>query len=156
MPSMIEQKIRRWTESGNRTHEVYFQKSSPTDWTNQRFFRTGHNSERPYMKPFIHRVLCLHRELFCSFSHYAIRLRVEPFFLAALHRAVGTIAVNDPQTQIWVREASKFQIRNNRWMCQKAEPVISGTVRKLVNRGTHLVCMFSTYTKRRPWYSSTK
>ena len=41
-------------------------------------------------------------------------------------------------------------------MCQKADPLVSGTVRKLVNRGTHLVCMFSTYTKRRSCYSSTK
>ena len=27
-------------------------------------------------------------------------------------------------------------------MCQKAEPVISGTIRKLVNTGIHLVCVF--------------
>ena len=51
-------------------------------------------SEDPYLKSFISRVRTKHRERFCSFSRYAIRLRVEPFFLAALHRAVGTIAVN--------------------------------------------------------------
>ena len=38
------------------------------------------------------------------------------------------ISLNDRSTQIWVREAPKFQIRNNRWMCQKAGPVMSGTV----------------------------
>ena len=27
-------------------------------------------------------------------------------------------------------------------MCQKAEPVISGTVRKLVKKGIHLMCVF--------------
>ena len=55
----------------------------------------------------------------------------------------STISLNDPRTQIWVREASKFQIRNNRWMCQqKADPLVSGTVRKLVNKGIHLVCVF--------------
>ena len=65
------------------------------------------------------------------------------------------LSLNDPRTQIWVREASKFQIRNNRWMCQqKADPLVSGTVRKLVNKGIHLVCVFFTYTKRRPWYST--
>ena len=42
------------------------------------------------------------------------------------------ISLKTPGTQIWVREAWKFQIRNNRWMCRKAEPVISGTVRELV------------------------
>ena len=41
-------------------------------------------------------------------------------------------------------------------MYQKSEPVIKGTVRKFVNRGTHLVCVFSTYIKRRSCYSSTK
>ena len=30
------------------------------------------------------------------------------------------------------------------------------TVRKLINKGIHLLCVFSTYIKRRPCYSSTK
>ena len=50
-------------------------------------------SEDPYLKSFISRVQTKHRERFCSFSRYAIRLRVEPFFLAALDRAVSTKAV---------------------------------------------------------------
>ena len=41
-------------------------------------------------------------------------------------------------------------------MRQEAEPVISCTVRKLVKKEIHLVCVFSTYIKRRPCYSSTK
>jgi hypothetical protein len=35
-------------------------------------------------------------------------------------------------------------------MCQKAGPLVSGTIRKLVNKGIHLLCLFSTYIKRRP------
>ena len=41
-------------------------------------------------------------------------------------------------------------------MCQKADPLVSGTVGKLVNKAIHLLCVFFTYTKRRPRYSSTK
>ena len=50
-------------------------------------------SEGPYLKYFISRVGTKHRERFRSFSRYAIQIRVEPYFLAALHRAVSTIAV---------------------------------------------------------------
>ena len=49
------------------------------------------------------------------------------------------ISLNDRSTQIWVREASKFQIRNNRWMSLKAGPLLSGTIRKLVKKGIHLI-----------------
>ena len=66
------------------------------------------------------------------------------------------LSLNDRSTQIWVREREKIQIRNSRWMCQKAEPLVRGTVRKLVNTGIHLVCVFSTYTKRRSCYNSAK
>ena len=58
------------------------------------FFSTKILSEGPYLKSFIRRVLCSHRERFCSSRASVIRLRVEPFFLAALHRAVGTKTVN--------------------------------------------------------------
>ena len=55
-------------------------------------------SEDPYLKSFISRVRTKHRERFRSFSRYTIRLRVEPYFLAALHRAVSTKAVNTFRT----------------------------------------------------------
>ena len=37
-------------------------------------------------------------------------------FLVDKIRKLTTLSLNAPPTQIWVREASKFQIRNNRWM----------------------------------------
>ena len=58
------------------------------------FFSTKILSEDPYLKSFISRALCSNRERFCSFSRYATRLSVEAFFLAALHRAARTKAVN--------------------------------------------------------------
>ena len=51
-------------------------------------------SEGPYLKSFISRVLCLYREHFCSFSRYATRPRRAPYFLTLLHSTVGTKAVN--------------------------------------------------------------
>ena len=51
-------------------------------------------SEDPYLKSLLVEYEPKHRERFCSFTRYAIRLRVEPYFLAALHRAVSTKAVN--------------------------------------------------------------
>ena len=44
----------------------------------------------------------------------------------------------------------KLHIQNNRWMRQKANPLVNGTVRKLVNKGNDLLSLFSTYSKRRP------
>ena len=57
-------------------------------------FSTKILSKDPYLKSFISRVRTKHRERFSSFRASVIRLLAEPFFLAALHRAVGTIAVN--------------------------------------------------------------
>ena len=38
--------------------------------------------------------------------------------------------------------------RNTPGVSQQAGPFLSGPVRKLVNKGIHLVCVFPTYTKR--------
>ena len=51
-------------------------------------------SEDPYLKSFISRVRTKHRARFRSLRRYAIRHRVESYFLVALHRAVSTKAVN--------------------------------------------------------------
>ena len=61
------------------------------------FFRTKILSEDSYLKSFIRRVLCSYRERFSSFRASVIRLLAEPFFLAALHRAVRTKAVKGCQ-----------------------------------------------------------
>ena len=50
-------------------------------------------SEDPYLKPFISIVICFDHERFCIFSCYVTYLGVEPLFLMALHRAVGTKTV---------------------------------------------------------------
>ena len=94
--------------------------------------------------------------LSCVVSNCTIRATYTSLTSAEQVYKHHNLSLNDPSTQIWVSEASKIQIQNSQWMCQKSEPVIKGTVRKLVNRGTHLVCVFSTYIKRRSCYSSTK
>ena len=58
------------------------------------FFSTKILSEDPYLKSFIRRVLCSHRERFCSSQASVIRLHAAPYFLPALHSAAGTKAVN--------------------------------------------------------------
>ena len=68
-------------------------------------------SEGPYLKSFISRVRTKHRARFRSFSRYAIRLRVEPYFLAALHRAVSTKAVNTETTN--KRTATQYNAHIN-------------------------------------------
>ena len=72
-------------------------------------------SEDPYLKSFISRVRTKHRERFHSFSRYAIRLRVEPYFLAALHRAVSTKAVNHCVLvkYEWMNEENRSSNKNN-------------------------------------------
>ena len=94
-------------------------------------FRTKILSEGPYLKSFISRVLCSYRERFCSFSRYAIRLRVEPYFLAALHRAVGTIAV---KIIMWLGLLFSFYLR-----CLIVSPNVENTV--VVNIFKNYICL---------------
>ena len=51
--------------------------------------------EAPGLKPSICRVFCFNPECFWSFNQYAMRLYVEPLFLATLHRAISTVAVKN-------------------------------------------------------------
>ena len=57
------------------------------------FFPAKILSEDPYLKSFIRRVLCLYCERFCSFSRYATRPRISPYFLTVPHSTVSTKAV---------------------------------------------------------------
>ena len=76
-------------------------------------------------------------------------------FVSLAHRLVIPLALFLFPTPLWYTTThivvSLWIIAGSPFFCS------SGTVRrKLVNKGIHLVCVFSTYTKRRPCYSSTK
>ena len=77
------------------------------------------------------------------------------FKLLSILDFVG-LSLNAPRTQIWVREDSKFQIRRNRWMKEKAEPAVMVTVRKLINRQICLLSLFLQSVEYSLWYSITK
>ena len=75
-------------------------------------------------------------------------------FVSLAHRLVIPLALFLFPTPLWYTTThivvSLWIIAGSPFFCS------SGTVRrKLVNKGIHLVCVFSTYIKRRPCHSST-